>query len=51
MAPQVVEGDGFGPIYLCGGNMLLQKNNFFWLLNYFNILILKLNFKKIKKLF
>jgi hypothetical protein len=25
MAPHVVEGDGFGPIYLCGGNMLLQK--------------------------
>jgi len=51
MAPHVVEGDGFGTIYLCGGNMLLQKNNFFWLLNYFHILILKLNFKKIKKLF
>jgi len=25
MAPHVVEGDGFGPIYLCGGNMFLQK--------------------------
>jgi hypothetical protein len=35
MAPHAAEGDGFGPIYLCGGNMLLQKNNFFLVIKLF----------------